>query len=107
LGLKAEETLSGLDVSFVDFTQGCRSRSNPGLELANAFGVNTGPKVALTADAERLNAKGVRKFQRWGYDEELKAEETLSGLNVRFVDFTQGCRSGSNPGLEFSERLRR
>jgi len=28
------------------FTQGCRLRSNPGLELANAFGVNPGLELA-------------------------------------------------------------
>ena len=36
---------------FQSFTQGCRWRSNPGLELANAFGVNPG--------LELVNAFGV------------------------------------------------
>jgi hypothetical protein len=39
--LNSEETLSGLIFLFGDCTQGCRSRSNPGLKLANAFGVVT------------------------------------------------------------------
>jgi hypothetical protein len=40
LGLKAAETLSGLHHIFIRLTPGCRAvRSNPGLELANAFGV--------------------------------------------------------------------
>ena len=40
------------------FTQGCRLRSNPGLELANAFGVSD-TAVVVDASAELANAFGV------------------------------------------------
>jgi hypothetical protein len=40
------------------FTQGCRLRSNPGLELANAFGVSD-IAVVVEASAELANAFGV------------------------------------------------
>jgi hypothetical protein len=33
------ETLSGFHLFFIFDPQGCRFRSNPGLKLANAFGV--------------------------------------------------------------------
>src|SRR5215216_3407407 len=39
-------TLSGLDQDSSSVTQGCRWRSNPGLRLANAFGVNPGANIA-------------------------------------------------------------
>src|SRR5215216_1456099 len=39
-------TLKGLDQDSSSVTQGCRWRSNPGLRLANAFGVNPGANIA-------------------------------------------------------------
>lgn len=38
-GIEKGGTLSGLKAIFTTEPQGCRSRSNPGLQLANAFGV--------------------------------------------------------------------
>ena len=37
-----------------NLTQGCRRRSNPGLTLANAFGVSTWLKLANAAGAPTL-----------------------------------------------------
>src|SRR6185295_15719624 len=59
------ETLSGLNVLWVLGSQGCRaSRSNPGLGLANAFGVS-GKKRSCFALRPRLaNAFGVSGKKR-------------------------------------------
>ena len=40
-------TLTGLGASLALNSQGCRSRSNPGLALANAFGVNVSDEFLL------------------------------------------------------------
>ena len=63
---------------FQSFTQGCRLRSNPGLKLANAFGVNPGLKLA--------NACGVNPRLEFA---------NACGVNPR-LEFANAC--GVNPG---------
>jgi hypothetical protein len=46
----------GVRNTFDSITQGSRSRSNPGLELANAFGVQNEP--ALFSNGESLRRSG-------------------------------------------------
>ena len=60
-----KKPFQGLDVGFVDLTQGCRLRSNPGLELANAFGVNAWPhlhELTHTVSLFALRVRGKRNL---------------------------------------------
>jgi len=47
--------LSGLN-RFFNHSQGCRWRSNPGLELANAFGVSSAPPRNYFPAIDRFSA---------------------------------------------------
>jgi hypothetical protein len=58
-GFANRQTLSGLIKHFVRIPQGCRSRSNPGLTLANAFGVNRAETNAFGVKWAETNVFGV------------------------------------------------
>jgi len=46
-------------------TQGCRLRSNPGLEFANAFGVNPGLELANAFGVVQYNRHLPSAYTRW------------------------------------------
>ncbi|HVI70658.1 MAG TPA: hypothetical protein VM656_04125, partial [Pyrinomonadaceae bacterium] len=78
LGVCGINPFQGLKNGF-SFTQGCRWRSNPGLKLANAFGV-TNPGLEL-ANAFGVTNPGLKLANAFGVTNPGLAEELVNCVN--------------------------